>query len=224
MSKYGVKYERNNKIYNGAGVIIMEKINKELCAVLFKNINFYGTSRYVYSELGGKIDKTDLINKNVLQNTAIREALEESCELIKFTTPDKIKKHKNFCDVKHVKSNTYFRCYFILIKKDLMNINDYKKNRKMQKMNNNKISEQWRETRSLTRIKISDIITNDNVNNITKCRDIYDNIVHITSKTVSCLKKASKNGIFDRLNESDFVKINAKSVINNVYITQLVTL
>lgn len=221
-----IKFEEKGKIFNGAGIMLLEDDNNGINVILFGNINFNKTKNrsfpnIIYSLLGGKIDKIDTQHADVLASTAIREAYEESCELINIQRTSHINSKNNYCDVLHKKTNTYYRCFFIKVKHNIIKRNEYIKNKQKQRQGYIKIKSVWRETETMTKVPLINIFKNININESAKYIDVNNKEIIIDAKTTYCLYIAFKKMIFNNVQVVNFIKEHVDSKIVNANITQL---
>jgi hypothetical protein len=118
------------KRINGAGVLIIENYYNQICFTVFK-------SPQGYSEPGGLIDKGEIVKE-----TACRECLEETANLIKLYP-------NNLSDYVVVDNYIAFIIYLVGIRKT-----DYYQNLKITR---DKCSHHWNETSDMKRIPIQNV-------------------------------------------------------------------
>lgn len=174
--------------YTGSGIFIIENHNGKKYALLFGNKKTY------FSELGGKIEGNETIEK-----TACRETKEETANLIN------IKENQIKCISKKILHKHYLS-YIIFIEK--INIKDYYHNINL--VYNNCKDHYWKETKDIIRIELNKLI--DCVKN--EKYYVFDkkgNKILIRNRTVGIIKKS-----FDVLeNLENPIKLIPKTVIKN---------
>lgn len=211
----GVLYKhKNGKIYNGAGVILIENYiqndkntknykKQGLAVVLFRD-----KSTKLYADLGGQIEQSFTTHPHPLAKTAMEEAYEESRHLIKFTDTGHIGKQINSKDIyvenKDQQNNTYYRCYFVGVNNGIIKKADY--------MNNADIIDKdismpptHKETDMITRVFFNDLVRFDimNARGDMQCVDVYDNPITIFGRTKACIRLALQQNVI-----SDIFNVN----------------
>ena len=128
-NKYNIIYNKN-KYVSGAGILLLEKIDKKWVLILFKD----HTNKF--ADIGGIYEKNHLN----INDTASQELKEESRNL--FILSD-IKKLRKYVDLKHKKNNSYYRSFIIRLSD--INLHDFNRNKQLIDLNINS-PKCWKET------------------------------------------------------------------------------
>ena len=184
------KFKRNiikiaDKEFSGAGVLLIEKNDDDYYIILFENAK----KPNYFEDLGGGIDDNDIKNNNILEHTALREALEESCGLLNFldinSAIETIK--NNYIDVDH--KGIYYRCFLLCLDANIVNEKDFQTNLKLIKKDPKMLSF-MKEMNNVTRFSFNQLKTDiKNITNGTfKTVDINGNKCNINRRITNILK------------------------------------
>merc|ERR1711991_113914 len=124
----------SDKIFSGAGVLLLEKINNRWALILIED------HTKTYSDSGGNYES----KHNNLKETAIEELREESRNLIHIKNPEIL---INYVDTYYQGNNTFYRSYILNI--DDINENEFLNNVNIIDNSINDVPMFWKETHSL---------------------------------------------------------------------------
>lgn len=176
---------KQNKTDTGAGIIMLEEYKGKLAIILFHN-----KYKYTFEDPGGQRD-----NMEDLKDTASRELTEESANTFRID--------KNMLKDNNAVRHYEYVGYFVYVRGPLNN-NDYQihseiynKNRRM--ISKNKAPDVWRETDTMTRIYVNEllkpnILTAKGKVNVT---DVYGNKIIMSSRPKALVRKAIQVGLFN---------------------------
>jgi hypothetical protein len=199
--KYELVYNNNGNYiyYEGAGLILFENLindwsRNELAVILFRS-----TQTGEYEELGGHIDQGDFNGATTLLNTAIREAQEESCNLIHITDSNILNYNMPSSFIEHPYNTRVYRCYGLFLQ------NSYEISRNLTynySQNSSVLNEQnaapvYKETNDMQRFYVNDIIPLLDSNGSITCPDVNGNFQKISGRTKNCLKVMITNKLID---------------------------
>lgn len=195
-----------NKQYSSSGLLLIEEFDNEYYVILFRN-----SRTNIYSDLGGRIDKDDLNSSNPLLTAALREAKEESLNLVNFENMNnklinKIYKYGLYVDNKFDKY--YYRCFCLTIPAFVINRDHYKKNHKI--IFNSDLPRFWKETDRIRRFKISDIVTGNCLVD-GYCNDVNGKSCKISFRTKMILKECINNNMEEL---SSCIRLRIKETID----------
>lgn len=144
----------NGLIYNGSGLILLEmhynrKTKKYIPSVLL----FKGFYDNLYQNLGGKIDKKDLLYYHPIVSTALREGVEESLNTIVIPEISLLEKMEY---IDSQLNNIYYREYLICLPPSMFQRKYFFQNKKIiDKLN---VSSAWKEMIDVKRFYLKDLI------------------------------------------------------------------
>ena len=215
MSKYLKKYLKYKSKYTNlknrskamelnkylrCSLIILEsfyenaKQRSEPAIILFRNSKWER-----YTDIGGKMEEVDIINKNLddsLKNAAIRESIEESENTINLSPRD-LDLFINFYDEK---SKKYHRIYAVCVQGGIYDKTRYFENRKI--INQRTKEYIWRETNDVTRFYVSDLkkkFESHDLKHDFACLDADGKSCILYNRTVKYISLLLKNNFTDRL-------------------------
>lgn len=161
-----------SKKYSGSGILVIDTYRNIPCVVLFAKNNGE------YHDLGGSIDKKDSKNKHAVELTAIREAQEESINVLQIKNLNIIQSLP-YIDLEH--QGAYYRCYVLYLKHKFPTNAYYNNVNSLNAISQyDNIPHQWKETNKFMRIRISDLI---NCKNYNMCKTINNHIINIKGRT-----------------------------------------
>ena len=194
-NKYAVMYKSgtNEKIYTGAGVMLINKgTNNEI--ILFKS-----QVNNLYSEAGGDINMTELNfhdKSKILQLTAKRELREESRNLFNVDDIDLDANSNNYVDIQH--DSNYYRCYIVVVS-GLPNDYQTKYNANRDKINASSADSSWKETTEITKVVVGIVSGRNDISERTKKG------VTISNANIGYLLNSPKNMSTITSSEVDFL-------------------
>ena len=182
-----------NKSYSGSGIMLFELHKGKPTVILFEN---HRKNKSLYEDLGGGIDSDELISKDPLKSTAIREAFEESRGLINISNP----KHLEIYVDSQYKSK-YYRNYLVGIKYEAL-IDDYNHNKSIIDKNS-KMVNTMKETFSIEKFYINDLIKDGIMESIKGlsflARNIDNKQKNIYTRTVDILQEAISKDVIQKV-------------------------
>lgn len=216
---YIYESKRSGKKYVGAGILLIDLYNnnkgeEKLTTILFESNRKTGK---FFEDLGGGLSKQDIESFYPLATCAVREAFEESRGLIYFQNPlhigSRVGSNDAYVDLQ-TNNNTYYRCYIVCLKKNLINESAFKNYYSNIKIldNNKNVPFVMKESHNITRFYIDELIKNGILNTDTHfiTKDINNKVCTVYKRTTDIIKAAYKNGIFNIVKNypKEMVKLN----------------
>jgi len=168
--------------YSGSGILVIDTFNNIPCVILFTKNNNKA------NDLGGSVDKKDKNDPDYIEKTAIREAREESCNVIQIRSVQ-ILKQLPFIDIPH--NTTYYRCYILYLRHPFPS-QAYYHNLKI--LLDNKSPLHLLETNNFVRIRLDELmncyITNKKY---TKCLSVIGEEIYLKNRVRSVIASMFKS-------------------------------
>ncbi len=202
-----------SKPFSGSGVIFLEKNYRNGSGAAGRSIILSKTTRGIFEDFGGELDKRILANINTIKNNAIKEVFEESQGLFNIGNIDVL---KNYVDISDPINDAVYRCYFLTLSDselyDLENL--YMENKNI--ISTKTAASEYRETVGLKRFFLANIQTSAasssgsfNVNDTNNVNST------IRDRTANCLR-----ALID-ISTADAIYATSKSTTynkeNNIY-------
>jgi hypothetical protein len=169
-------------IYYGGGVVLFMNHNGNPIVALFKS-----ASDNIYQDLSGSVEYKDFNGYYTLKNTAIREAAEESANLIKINPNASIfAGNSNYVRMQF--RNGIFRVYAISLGSNITP-QDLAYNYGFNKNLLGNHGYKWNETNDVKFFNLGEITNKYAIGHSAPCPDINGNVYNVRRRTIKCIKQ-----------------------------------
>jgi hypothetical protein len=186
-------HSEKSYLFSGAGILLLEqsyqndKGRKEPAVILFRSACSKSGYR-TYQDLGGYAEEKDMESPLPLTKTAIREAKEESQNLI--SVEDKFRMRRIVSSVLpyvEVEDSAKYRCHIVTVSPKIIKSVYFYHNRDIIKKHD--VPTHWKEMDRMTRFYVSDLFPNIFKESRSLFTDVYGVDRCIRGRTRKCLAK-----------------------------------